>query len=79
MLVCPVSYKRKYRVIFVSLAIKYEIVYLLEHPPSSGSFLSINIKVFLLPVARDNQQTALSSPTKQLSFEITSGKGFSMP
>ncbi len=54
----------------------YGIKYLPQLPLSSSSFLSINTTAFWLPMALDNQQSALRIPP---NFEIKSGKGSSMP
>ncbi len=50
------------------LANKYKIKYLPQLPSSSSIFFSFNITAFWLPMAFDNQQSALRIPPKMAKF-----------
>ncbi len=74
------SYKKERPKLFLHIiANKYGITYLPQLHWSSSNFLSIDITAFWLPMALDNKQAALRIPLKRRSFEITFGKGSSMP
>ncbi len=60
--------KKKGQSYFAYLANKYGITYLPQLPSNSSSFLSINTTAFWLPMALDNQQSALRIPPKTAKF-----------